>query len=521
MTIRRRLALAFIAILTLFALTQVFQVWSAGLRAKAMVALSRALKRQQVISSFHHRVDNLHKQVSLLGQMEVESYEDIPEARTAFDDQLAGAAADLKTLKSLSDAAGMARVNELEATYGRLAENWRQFYSYLARDRTFAVAFQLKSEPLGRRVLELAPALVREQDELASAAQADFDRTSRLTDRVSGAIFGVSMIVAIVIAWLMARGLTAALTDLQVGASRIGTMDLDHRIAIRSGDEIGMVARAFNDMAQNLSGARQQLTQAHAELQSLLANILPEQVAAELVAQGTVAPRYFEEVTILFTDFVGFTLSTEQLPAEDLVERLHAYFTAFDHIVTRYGLEKLKTIGDSYMCAGGLPVRAPSHPIDAVLAAFEMIEAVAEQARLRPDIAWGVRIGMHTGPVAAGVVGIKKFAFDVWGDTVNYASRMESTAEPNRINVSAAASRRLKDFFDLEFRGRVATKENRELEMYFVRGALPALLGEVDADGVPSAFRRRYRTYFQKELDAFPAALLGQRALLENPLTQL
>ena len=144
--------------------------------------------------------------------------------------------------------------------------------------------------------------------------------------------------------------------------------------------------------------------------ESLLLNILPGEVADELRAKGLVSPKYFEDVTILFTDFVGFTLSTEKLAAEELVELLHDYFTAFDQIVARYRLEKMKTIGDSYMCISGLPNRNPAHPVDMVMAAFEMLEAVRQ--RQRPDrlAQWKVRIGIHTGPVIAGVVGINRFA---------------------------------------------------------------------------------------------------------------
>ena len=118
-----------------------------------------------------------------------------------------------------------------------------------------------------------------------------------------------------------------------------------------------------------------------------------------------------------------------------LVHMLHEYFTAFDRISRRYGLEKLKTIGDSYMCISGLPVRTPSHPVDIVMAAFEMVKAVEELST--EEAPWRVRIGIHTGPVIAGVVGIKKFAFDIWGETVNFSSRMESSGAPNRVNISA------------------------------------------------------------------------------------
>ena len=209
--------------------------------------------------------------------------------------------------------------------------------------------------------------------------------------------------------------------------------------------------------------------------ESLLLNILPGEVADELRTKGMVSPKYFEDVTILFTDFVGFTLSTEKLAAEELVEMLHDYFTAFDQIVAKYRLEKMKTIGDSYMCISGLPMRNPAHPVDMVLAAFEMLHAV--EVRAQPDRAaqWKVRIGIHTGPVIAGVVGINKFAFDIWGDTVNYSSRMESSGEANRINLSERTYSRVKDFLACEPRGKVLTKEKRELDMYFANGILPGL----------------------------------------------
>jgi class 3 adenylate cyclase len=238
---------------------------------------------------------------------------------------------------------------------------------------------------------------------------------------------------------------------------------------------------------------------------SLLRNILPTQVADELQGKGAVDPKYFEDVTILFTDFAGFTLATENLAAEDLVNVLHKYFTAFDSVITKYGLEKLKTIGDAYMLAGGLPVRSPSHPVDVVLAALELVDVV-EQFHTE-ETPWRIRVGVHTGPVIAGVVGIKKFAFDIWGETVNVASRMESCGTPNRINLSSRTYSRVKDFFQCESRGRIATKEGKELDMYFVKGILPKLM-EDSSQCPPPAFLRRYRIYFQKDPPSFPAFLL-------------
>jgi adenylate cyclase len=239
--------------------------------------------------------------------------------------------------------------------------------------------------------------------------------------------------------------------------------------------------------------------------QQLLLNILPGVVADELKEFGSVKPMYFEDVTIVFADIVGFTLSTEQLPADELVELLNQYFTACDRIVARYGLEKLKTIGDCYMFGGGLPVRNPSHPVDSVLAAIEMISALAELSS-ESNVDWKLRIGINTGPVIAGVVGIHKFAFDVWGDTVNFTSRVEACGAPGRINLSVNAFTRVKDFFACEKRERVRIKEGKEVDMYFVNGVATTLLNKPNLTSL-AAFRTRYATFFRKELHSFPPAM--------------
>ncbi len=275
--------------------------------------------------------------------------------------------------------------------------------------------------------------------------------------------------------------------------------------------------------ADKLMLANRELEERHHQVEkqkqvseSLLLNILPAEVADELRSKGMVSPKYFEDVTILFTDFVGFTLATEKLAAEELVELLHDYFTAFDQIVARYRLEKMKTIGDSYMCISGLPARNPAHPVDTVLAAFEMLHAVEERAKRGRPAEWKVRIGIHTGPVIAGVVGINKFAFDIWGDTVNYSSRMESSGEANRVNLSERTYSRVKDFLACEPRGKVLTKDKREVDMYFANGILPNLL---DGSGQipPVAFVRRYNVYFQKTPPAFPAFLVDAGVDLKMP----
>jgi class 3 adenylate cyclase len=277
---------------------------------------------------------------------------------------------------------------------------------------------------------------------------------------------------------------------------------------VRAGEKLMLANR-------ELEQRHQQVEQQKRVSESLLLNILPSEIADELRSKGMVAPKYFEDVTILFTDFVGFTLSTEKLAAEELVDLLHDYFTAFDQIVARYRLEKMKTIGDSYMCISGLPSRNPAHPVDTVLAAFEMLHAVEERAAREHGVKWKVRIGIHTGPVIAGVVGINKFAFDIWGDTVNYSSRMESSGEANRINLSERTYSRVKDFLACEPRGKVLTKDKRELDMYFATGILPSLLNGT-AQIPPPAFARRYHVYFQKDPPAFPAFLVGPGAELDT-----
>jgi class 3 adenylate cyclase len=240
--------------------------------------------------------------------------------------------------------------------------------------------------------------------------------------------------------------------------------------------------------------------------EELLLNILPRPVAAELRSNGNVKPTTFDDTTVCFSDFVGFTLSSEKLPAETLINALNEYFTAFDEIIGRYGLEKLKTIGDAYMFAGGLPNVRPSHAVDAVLAALEMAAAVHRLTRPEQGVNWKIRLGLYSGPVVSGVVGVRKFAFDIWGNTVNFAARMESAGQPGRVNLSETTFQRVEPFIECEPRGAVRIKEGREMEMYFAVGPKFDLLQGPVVDGVPEAFRSAYEKAFGEAPRSFPAA---------------
>jgi class 3 adenylate cyclase len=169
---------------------------------------------------------------------------------------------------------------------------------------------------------------------------------------------------------------------------------------------------------------------------------------------------------VLFCDFVSFTQIAEQLSPEQLVSRLDAYFRSFDEIASRNNVEKIKTIGDAYMAAGGLPVANTSNPVDVVTTGLEILEHVKQVQ----DPLFHVRIGIHSGPLVAGIVGIKKFAYDIWGDTVNLASRMESSGETGKVNISEATFELVKHAFNCIYRGKIDAKKKGMINMYFVEG---------------------------------------------------
>ena len=209
--------------------------------------------------------------------------------------------------------------------------------------------------------------------------------------------------------------------------------------------------------------------------EKLLLNILPEETARELKEKGTATPKHYEIVSVLFTDFKGFTNIAEKLTPQELIEELNYCFFEFDKIIDKHNLEKIKTIGDAYMCAGGIPVANTSNPFSIVKAGLE-IKAFMERLKIDRELQgkeyWELRIGVHTGPVVAGVVGKNKFAYDIWGDAVNTASRMESSGIPGQVNISGTTYEFVKEKFNCTHRGKVKAKNKGEIDMYIVENEI-------------------------------------------------
>jgi adenylate cyclase len=229
--------------------------------------------------------------------------------------------------------------------------------------------------------------------------------------------------------------------------------------------------------------------------EALLANVLPKNTASEIMAKGKAAKIKYNFVTVLFSDIQGFTKIAEETNPEVLIDELDKFFFYFDSVVEKYGIEKIKTIGDAYMCAGGIPEKNRTNPVEVILAALEMkayMNRLKETTETEGMKFWDIRIGIHTGTVVAGVVGQKKLSYDIWGDTVNTASRMESSGEAGKINISGTTYEFVKEFFICEYRGKMPVKYKGELEMYFVIGIVPELC---DNNGFPN---RRFIVKMQR-----------------------
>lgn len=265
-----------------------------------------------------------------------------------------------------------------------------------------------------------------------------------------------------------------ASADIKQLAARCAELEKENE---RLQEELVEIQILHQSTIEHGEAVEDQLSERNAELgrekkktDDLLLNILPGETADELKRWGVSPARSYDSVTVMFTDFKGFTKISEQLSPQRLVSELDLCFRAFDDIVSRYQIEKIKTIGDSYLCVGGLPKTNLTHARDMVSAALEMQKYMAvlrSEKEKHKEPFFEMRIGIHTGPVVAGIVGVKKFAYDLWGDTVNTASRMESSCEVGKVNISGATYELVQRHFHCTPRGKIAAKNKGEIEMYF------------------------------------------------------
>ena len=306
-----------------------------------------------------------------------------------------------------------------------------------------------------------------------------------LSSNISGALFSIGLIIAIFsipisMSLNLARNFASINKDLEQNLRHVRALsettlrqEQEKQKMIEGQKEqleIEVAARTSEVVAQ-----KEEIEKQHEELKiekeksdSLLLNILPEEIAEELKEKGHSDARLYNNVSVLFTDFVDFTKAGERMEPQQLVDELHICFKTFDEIIAKHKIEKIKTIGDAYLAVGGLPVADEDHAINAVLAALEIQQFMAERKKQLNNGTFEIRLGIHSGSVVAGIVGIKKFAYDIWGDTVNTAARMEQNSEPGKINISQSTYELTKNKFDCITRGAVIAKNKGELQMYFV-----------------------------------------------------
>ena len=516
MSIRGKLILVFILVVAFSSANLWVYFWSKSKSDSSIEELRLATEVQGALGQIQQGLNDLRKQNTIMGQF-VSGTEDValrPEEIERFDVQTENVTGSIQRISRFVGAENVDQFAVFSRKYQELVKSWRRFYLYFGRDHAEALMeLAVNAEPLGNEVMKVAlPALINAENSRMVRARENYANTAELTSRLSTTMFLGSTLLLMLVLVYVSKDLVKRLSGLQAGAEKIGEGDLEYKIRDDSGDELGDLAGSFNEMSGRLLEAREELDQQYSIVdeqrkrsQDLLLNILPKATADELVDNGAVAPQYYSAATVMFADIKGFTLSTEKMSVDKLVEILNEYFTEFDKICEKYNIEKLKTIGDCYMAVSGVPSRNLSHCTDMVLAAIECIEVTKTLSNREGYPAWQIRIGINSGPVIAGVVGIRKFAFDIWGSTVNRAARLEDCGEANTINISEDSRAHVKDLFDLESRGAIKTKDGQNVEMYFVNGLHPTLLeGRV----TPKAgFEERYQVYYHEELATFPNSL--------------
>lgn len=307
----------------------------------------------------------------------------------------------------------------------------------------------------------------------------------------------ISLVVATGFGWVSAKWITDPIMQLSAGSRRLASAaltrwshgSLAENVEVKGVAELKILAQSFNQMANQLQASFTALEKSNEKLElrveertadlrreqekseTLLLNILPEAIAKQLKQETQAIAEHFESVTILFSDIVGFTSLSSRMAPINLVNWLNELFSSFDYLAEKHGLEKIKTIGDSYMVVGGLPVPQADHQAIMAAMALEMQDCI-QQFCLKNGESIQIRIGIHTGPVVAGVIGVRKFSYDLWGDTVNVASRMESSGMPGKIQVSEQFYQCLQDRFEFEERGIISVKGKGKMKTYWLAGVM-------------------------------------------------
>lgn len=285
----------------------------------------------------------------------------------------------------------------------------------------------------------------------------------------------------ILLASLLAGGLIFYFVYTKITSSKRQREVLEKKIRERT--------KEVEEQKRKLEEKNRDLEEEKNKEEEVLLNVLPRQTAKELVSTGKSTPKSYKMATVMFADFKNFTKITENLGPKELVAELDDSFAKFDDIVTKLNIEKIKTSGDAYMCVGGIPIRNQTNPVDCVLAAFQFQKYMAQKRAVREGTGkpqWHLRIGMHTGPLVAGVVGKKKFLYDVWGDAVNTAARMETSCDPGKINVSGETYQYIKDYFDCDYRGKLPVKNKGAIDMYYVNRIKKGLCKDEESGQTPN-----------------------------------
>jgi class 3 adenylate cyclase len=269
----------------------------------------------------------------------------------------------------------------------------------------------------------------------------------------------------------MTRQILRPVNALLEAARKVASGDLTAQVEWKWKDELGMLSDTFNSMTKSIRSKTELIEQKNRENEALLLNILPGEIAVRLKEGEHEIADGFADVTVLFGDIVGFTALSSQISAAEVVDMLNGLFSRFDQVASELGIEKIKTIGDCYMAVCGLPKPCSDHADRMARMALRMAEATRQYAQEK-GLDLQLRIGINSGPVVAGVIGATKFIYDLWGDTVNLASRMESTGVPGGIQVTRSVYERLKESFEFESRGTIQVKGKGETDVWLLHGHL-------------------------------------------------